>query len=103
MARGFPKGYPANAGGKVVGPYFISGPNPYAPGVGQQLKIASLRSIDYVGEVMSVSGTYFVRCKPSALGTPNSWNLLWYVSATGAEAGALNLSAESVQVLVVGG
>ena len=104
MAGKFPNGYPANAGGKVIGPYLLPGVPSYSQATPPTLKIASLRSIDFVGDSVSVSGTYLTRCQPSALGTPNSWIIRWYVVSTGLQvANAVDLSAETVQLLVLGG
>ncbi len=50
----------------------------------------------------SVSGTYFTVARPVAAGGYTTWKLMWYVSATGAEAGAIDLSAEKAKVFGVG-
>jgi hypothetical protein len=51
-----------------------------------------------------VSKTYFLRAYPSALGGRAAWTYKWYVTSTAAEvANAVNLSAESVQFVMIGG
>jgi hypothetical protein len=50
------------------------------------------------GGVQTVSGTYWVQPRPSGTGARQTWALHWFVTSTGAEAGAINLSAESVQL-----
>src|SRR5690242_11966900 len=63
-----------------------------------------LRSIDYVGGGLTISGTYEVRGKAIAKGNKTTYKAVWFVVATGAEvAAAVDLSAETVKLFAVGG
>ena len=58
----------------------------------------------FAGDALTVSGTYFVRFRPAATGTRQSWVAVWFVVSTGAQvAAAVNLSAEKIQVGLFGG
>ena len=97
-------GYPANLGGKVARVAYIKGPTSYVNGTGQTIIDSSFRSLDYVCASMTVSGTYNVQAQPKTAGAGQTWYLRWFVTATGAEVtNATNLSAETVQFMVVGG
>jgi hypothetical protein len=77
-----------------------TGPATYNPVTGDVVTLA-LPSyyIDAIpGGVQTVSGTYWVQPRPSGTGVRQTWSLHWFITATGAEVGAINLSAESVQL-----
>lgn len=74
---------------------------------------AGMKYIDFACGGLTDSGTYRVECipttvsgivaSPSQVGTPKAtYRLRWVVVATGAEAGAIDLSAEIVRLLVIG-
>lgn len=77
-----------------------TGPKSYNSTTGDVIALGDPRLyIDAVlGAPLSVSGTYFVRPQPAGTGVRQSWTLHWYVTAGGAEAGAIDLSAEKVQL-----
>jgi len=51
------------------------------------------------GGACTVSGTYNVRAVSSGVGPRQTWRLVWYVTASGAQVGAgVNLSAEQIQI-----
>jgi hypothetical protein len=57
-----------------------------------------------LGTTISPAGTYFVTVAlaiNSQTGAVTSVTIKWYVTATGAEAGAIDLSAETVRLLAV--
>ena len=92
----------------------ISGPvlyAPIAPGVppsgGQVVTAADfgLESLDWVGSMGSNNGQYNAVVIPSAFnsGAPlASVRLIWTLAATGAQAGAINLSAFTVRLFAIG-
>ncbi len=80
------------------------GPVLYATG-GETLNasIFGLKLIDQVIVTGSNNGTYFCAVRFTKKGGGNgSFNLLWYVSADGAEAGAIDLSASYVRITAIG-
>jgi len=82
-----------------------AGPASYTTG-GQTLTASKygLRSLDYVGGGLSISGTYEAKGKAVKRGLSTTYKLVWYVVATGAEVtAATNLSAETVRLLAIGG
>jgi hypothetical protein len=57
-----------------------------------------------LGTTLSPAGTYFVTVSlsiNSQTGAVTGVNIKWYVTATGAECGAIDLSAETVRLLAV--
>jgi len=63
-----------------------------------------LRNIDMIDGVFTVSGTYEINFFPTSKGPCKRWVAHWYVLATGAEvANAVNLSAETAIVMIIGG
>jgi hypothetical protein len=54
------------------------------------------------GDVLTVSGTYFVRPIPSAIGPRAIWKLVWYYATGGSintqVSSAVDLSAEQLQI-----
>lgn len=82
-----------------------TGPASYSQTNGDAILLPPGLYIDWVPSGgLTVSKTYYVRAYPSALGQRSAWTLKWYVTSTAAEvAGAVNLSAESVQFIMIGG
>lgn len=100
------KGYPCSLGGKVAKVGFISGPLSYVGGVAGGVPIldTAFRSLDFVSASITKSGTYQVEAQPITIGNGKQWRLRFFVIATGLEvANAVNLSAEQVQFLIIGG
>ena len=85
------------------------GPASYSTATGDILTVSFVPfNIDSVlAPVISVSGNYIVIPKPVAVGKAGGWALFWYnFSTTGTPAWTVasgNLSAEQVQIAVVGG
>jgi hypothetical protein len=106
--------YPKVPGDGLWSMIDVPGPVLYAPLVvgtpptgGQVLNAADcgLQSIDWIQSMGSNNGQYDVTCVPAAfsLGNPMAQVLLmWAVAATGTQAGAINLSAFTVRLLVIG-
>jgi len=74
---------------------------------------AGLKYFEYVVGGLSDSGLYFVECSPTSVSgvvaTPTrlaqpkaTYRLLWIVLATGAQAAAVDLSAEIVRLFAIG-
>lgn len=113
-------GYPQSFGSSLVSVNGIAGPSSYtaitpgtAPAVatgGQSITARQfgLKFFDYVVAGLSDSAVYRVECIPGARsglgprGATASYTLRWVVVATGAEAGAIDLSSEIVRIYVVG-
>lgn len=112
-------GYPIYQGSKKIQVVDLSGLSTYTPG-GETIQAAQFGQggIDYVqlmnqkletigGDMVMVaesfSGTYFVTIEVGAgtVGAVSSVTIKWYVVATGAEAGAIDLSAEKVRALFI--
>lgn len=103
-------GYTTALGNKGAAVAQIKGINGYQAGVTlqqQNRQSFGLRGIEFVGgSSFTVSGTYFVVWQPSGLGASASLILRWFRLIGGIMtevAGPTNLSAETVQILVVGG
>lgn len=107
--------YPAVPGNKPISLADITGPVLYAPIVvatpptGGQVIQASAFGISrietVIGEMGSDNGQYIVKAflSPYMNGQPSTTiRLQWIVAATGAEAGAIDLSARTVRVAVIG-
>jgi hypothetical protein len=100
------KGY---EGGIEVGQRVIyvltgTGPTSYSQTTGDVITPPSGFYIDYAAASSTVSKTYSLRAIPSAGGSRATWQFKWYVISTGAEvANAVNLSAETVQFVLLGG
>lgn len=80
------------------------GPTLYATG-GETLNasVFGLKTIDQVIVSGSNDGTYFAAVRFTKKGGGNgSFNLLWYVSSTGAEAGAIDLHTSWVRLTAIG-
>ena len=61
------------------------------------------RSIDAVCGDMSVSGTYRIAAQAVGTGPAKTFQIHWFVTATGAEVSAnTDLHTESVKVLIIG-
>jgi len=99
------KGYPCSMGGKVAKVGFINGPVLYVPGPTGGLPVldTAFRSLDFVSAGITRSGLYSVEAQPITIGNGKQWRLRFFVIATGLEAAAINLSAEVVQFLIIGG
>lgn len=81
----------------------VKGPNPYAAGgVAVSPQNFGLQSFKAVFGAVTQSGTYFVQGRSIAGPGANSIKLVWSVVATGAEAGAIDLSAETVRIVALG-
>jgi hypothetical protein len=79
------------------------GPVLYAAG-GEVILAATLgfRKIAFVVVMGSASGTYYCFPYIDQKGMDSQFKLYWFVAATAAEAGAIDLSTESTKLLVVG-
>ena len=99
------KGYPDYIGKRYAFCGNNVGPSSYLRSTGDALDDGQFQGqIDAVFVSESVSGTYFVRARPSAAGPRATWALHWYVVSGGAEvADAVDLSAETVIVAGFGG
>lgn len=95
-------GYPTKWGNKNVQVIDLVGPNPYTVG-GEPFPVSSLNfgGIDFVVGGLSSSQTYVVRALYPAAGTNQTVKLMWFIEATGVEAGAIDLSRETVRLLIV--
>ncbi len=98
------KGYPDMVGRRRIFCGYGNGPASYVQ-TGDPLIVPGYETyIDGVQGAVTVSGTYKVEARPSGVGARQSWFLIWSVVATGAQvAGAVNLSAEQVQITAFGG
>lgn len=110
-------GYPTSWGSNRVSVFPVVGPVTYAPYTapstgGQDVQVSGpsgVKTVDFAQGAVSVSGLYraeVVQIEASALNgqtlSRTRLVLKWYVVATGAEAGAVDLSAETVNLLVIG-
>lgn len=113
-------GYPTSFGSSRASVNGITGINPYVaitPGTppavatgGQSIKASDfgLKYFDYAVAGLSDSAVYRVECIPGQpsgqgpKGASSTYTLRWVVVATGAEAGAIDLSAEVVRVFALG-
>jgi hypothetical protein len=91
--------YPDYVGRRMIFTGSGSGPTLYVPTTGDPVTLGDPRLyIDAMfGGAMSVSGNYFVRPQPAGTGVRQTWALRWFLT-NGTEAGAINLSAEQVQL-----
>lgn len=91
-----------------VGELFMSmadvvGPNPYAAGgVAVSPQQFGLQTFKQVIGAVTRSGTYTVESRSISGPGGTSIKLIWAVVATGAEAGAIDLSAETVRIIAFG-
>lgn len=104
-------GYAQTFGTKDVVVIELAGPVLYAAG-GQTIDAAQFGKggFDFIscGQGLSYSGTYFARVQYLPIdAAPSLQNqsvktakILWYVLATGAEAGAIDLSTEILRLMV---
>ena len=118
-------GYPIYQGSKKISVIDMKGLVAYTPG-GETInasqfgeggidfiepmnkQMASLPTADASTTVpvllaMSFSGTYFVTISVAAttVGAVQSVTIIWYVTATGVEAGAIDLSGEDIRFLAI--
>jgi len=81
----------------------IKGINPYvAGGVSLSANAFALQTFKMVLGGTSQSGTYWVTGRSIAGPGATSVKIQWFVAATGAEAGAIDLSAETVRLVAWG-
>ncbi len=99
------KGYPDYIGRRQAWAGSGVGPASYSQTTGDVLQLTGFQQyVDSVNGSMSVSGTYFVRAKPSNAGPRQAWSLHWYTASSGAEvSNAVNLSGETVVLSGFGG
>lgn len=119
-------GYPQPMGNKKISVFYHKGPNPYVPVVvatpvttGDPVTDteAGMRYIETIFGGISDNGQYRVEAIPSGgnpsqaqgagtggtVGAPQrTWRLRWEVLSTGAEAGAVDLSARTVRLTAIG-
>lgn len=97
--------YPEYVGRRGIFVGTASGPALYNPTTGDPVTLAqNPYYIDaFAGSATTVSGTYIVRFHPTGTGTRQQWIARWYLTAGGAEAGAIALGAEKIQVGLFGG
>ncbi len=92
-------------GGHYYSPLDYSGSASYVQG-GDSIGATSFgfnSSIQTLIGSVSQSGTYFVIPRPLTSGIQTQWQLVWFVTATGAEvAAATNLSGETVRLSAIG-
>jgi hypothetical protein len=94
---------PSPLGELFVSAADIAGINPYAPGgVAVSPQAFALQSFKTALGACSQSGNYFVLARSIAGPGGASIKLQWFVAATGAEAGAIDLSAEIVRIVAIG-
>lgn len=96
-------GYPSIFGDRKVIALDWNAPNPYVAG-GVSFPAANLGwgGLDAGFGGVSQSGTYFSLIRFSADGSVRTAKVVVYVSATGAEAGAIDLSAEYFRLFFIG-
>lgn len=110
-------GFPTSWGSNRASVFPVTGPELYAaytaPSTGgQDVQVSGpsgVKTVDFAIGSVSYSGLYraeVVQIEASSLNgvtlTRTQLVLKWYVVATGAEAGAIDLSAETVDILVIG-
>jgi hypothetical protein len=92
-------------GGKFTQAVDYTGPVLYVPGTGDgplDPKIFGCpEALMFADGSMSQSGNYFVRLQPKQNGY-GPWYVRWFVTSTGLEAGAINLSGETVKLWAFG-
>ena len=95
-------------GSKLEAVVDVTGPSLYVTGgVSFSLdnyNVGGISAVEYVGGGATSNGTYYVYGRPpsgNAVAT-SSYKLVWIVAATGAEAGAIDLSGSTVRILVKG-
>ena len=113
MAQNLIDGYPQSSGAKRESVLLVAGPNPYTavsvatPPTGGQVVQAAAFGLKYIEAAegsLSDDGQYGVRVIHDSnpkQGT-TSIRLMWFTAATGAQAGAVDLSARSVRVRAIG-
>ncbi len=99
------KGYPDRIGRRLAWAGSGIGPTSYSQTTGDVIQAFAFQNyIDSVIVGESVSGTYFLRARPSINGPRATWSLHWYATSGGAEvSNAVNLSAEKVIISGFGG
>lgn len=117
MSRKTLDGYPTSWGSNRASVFTVTGPVLYAAYTapttgGQDVQVSGpsgVKTIDFVVGGVSASGLYraeVVHIEASALNgqtlARTKLVLKWYVVSTGAEAGAIDLSGETVNLLVIG-
>lgn len=85
----------------------VTGPSLYATGgvavSTSNMAIMGMSTIEYISAGVSSDGTYYVYGRtPSGNRSSSSYKLVWTVVATGAEAGAIDLSGSTVRLCVRG-
>jgi hypothetical protein len=112
-------GYPIYQGSKKISVIDFKGLSTYTPG-GETINASQFgeggidfiepmnkKQISVAGDLLivasSFSGTYYVTIEvaAAAVGAVQSVTIKWYVTATGAECGALDLSAEEIRFLAI--
>lgn len=97
MILTFNNGYPDYIGYRQAFVGHGTGPASYVTGGDPVTLQNSRRFIDILfGGATTLSGTYIVYAVPSATGERIAWKAVWRVAASGAEAGAIDLSGETV-------
>jgi hypothetical protein len=90
-------------GGKFYMTADYTGVNPYVPTVGEKLDPKAFGGSERILAAWgsgSEDGGFFVICYPSGPGYCD-WYARWYISTTGAEATAVDLSAKTVKLTVI--
>lgn len=85
----------------------VTGPSLYATGgvaiSATNMTLGGMSTIEYVSGGVSSDGTYYVYGRtPTGNRSSASYKLVWTVVATGAEAGAIDLSGSTVRLCVRG-
>lgn len=114
MAKLVVAGYPSPPGNKQFSELKVDGPTLYTvistgspPTGGQTINASDFGLVSLEGLIVlsnSDNGQFGVRpiaLKPDIQGCP-AYTLQWFTLATGAEVGAVNLSARSVRLLGIG-
>jgi hypothetical protein len=95
------RGYPDFVGKRATFVGFGNGPASYNATTGDIVKLPQPNYyIDAIESgALTVSGTYFVRAKPSGVGPRMTWALFWFSTAGGGAVSAgTPLSAEQIQI-----
>jgi hypothetical protein len=93
-------------GGKFFTVADYTGVASYVNGTGELLSPTAFGCpntiLSVIGESIAISGDYYVVCQPKGTGLCQ-WYARWFVVATGVEvANAVNLSAKTVKLSVIG-
>lgn len=98
--------YPAAVGQRQFYLFSASGPSSYSQTTSDPVNLPAGIYLDFIEGCQTVSKTYTLRFFPSVTGSGSrpTWVAKWYTISTGSEvSNAVDLSAEKVQFLAIGG